>query len=311
MEGCPVHALLGGKVRDRVRLYGSAGMYQPPEAFAAEAEAVAALGFSAYKLRPASGPEADLETVRLIREALGTGFGIMVDAHTWWRMGDRSYPPERIAHLAREMAGYGIAWLEEPLPPEDREAYIRLREAGIVPIAAGEHEASPDGFMEIIRRGAVDIAQADVAHHGGYGPVKRVIEACAGHGRRFAFHNWGTVLEALVSAHLGACFSEDVCAYLEYPCFSHRGQDIMYPYPLADDILREPVSIEEGEMIIPDGPGLGTEADESVVERYPYIPGPWSTFRLISPPGEWALGGDHAERWIESRKSKAQGRKPA
>jgi L-alanine-DL-glutamate epimerase-like enolase superfamily enzyme len=57
--------LLGGRVRDSIRLYGSAGMYMSPEAYAAEASAIAALGFRAYKMRPAAGPEQDLETVRL------------------------------------------------------------------------------------------------------------------------------------------------------------------------------------------------------------------------------------------------------
>jgi L-alanine-DL-glutamate epimerase-like enolase superfamily enzyme len=297
IERCPVHELLGGGARDRIRLYGSAGMYQPPESYAAEASAVAKLGFSAYKLRPALGPEDDLKTVHLIRDAVGPKVGIMVDAHTWWRMGDRSYTPKLIEQLARDMARYNITWLEEPLPPEDRSSYIRLREAGIVPIAAGEHETSLDGFMEIIGNGAVDIAQADVPHHGGYTSVKRVIRACAEHGRQFAFHNWGTLLETLASAHLGVCFPEKVVSWLEYPCFGHRGQPIMYPYPLADEILKEPLQIENGDLIIPDGPGLGIDVDESVIESYPYIPGPWSVFRLTSPPGEWAMSGDHAAKW--------------
>lgn len=297
MEGCPVHELLGGKVRDRVRLYGSAGMYQPPEGFAREAAAVAALGFTGYKMRPALGAEGDLETVRLMREAVGAEMGIMVDAHTWWRMGDLSYSPERIEALAGEMAGYGITWLEEPLPPEERDEYVRLRQARIVPIAAGEHEQSLAGFMEIIERGAVDIVQSDAAHQGGYTAVRRVLEACGKHGRAFAFHNWGTLLEALAAAHLGACFAEEVCAWLEYPCFSHRGQEIMYPFPLADEILTEPLVIEDGDLIVPDGPGLGVEVDERVIERYPFSPGPWSVFRLKSPPQELALSGDHVAKW--------------
>jgi L-alanine-DL-glutamate epimerase-like enolase superfamily enzyme len=297
MEGCPVHAFLGGKVRDRVRLYGSGGMYQPPAGYAAEAAAVAALGFSAYKMRPALGPEADLETVRLMREAVGPEIGLMVDAHAWWRMGDRSYTPAMIEELARQMAEYRITWLEEPLPPHDRDAYIRLREAGLAPIAAGEHENSLDGFMEIIRRGAVDIAQADPAHQGGLTSVRQVLEACAAHGRLFAFHNWGTLLECIACAHLGVCFPPEVCAWLEYPCFRHRGQPILYPFPLADEILKEPLSIENGDMLIPDAPGLGVEVDETVIERYPYVPGPWSVVRIASPPEEWAFSGDHSLVW--------------
>jgi L-alanine-DL-glutamate epimerase-like enolase superfamily enzyme len=306
MEGCPVYELLGGKVRDRIRLYGSAGMYQSPESYAREAAAVAGLGFSAYKMRPALGLEEDLRTVQLMRQAVGPDVGLCVDAHAWWRMGDRSYTPDQIEQLAREMAAYNITWLEEPLPPEDRTAYIRLREAGIVPIAAGEHETSYDGFMEIISQGAVDIAQADVPHQGGFLAVKKILEACAKYGRQFAFHNWGTLLECIADAHLGVCFPEAVCPWLEYPCFSHRGQEIMYPYPLADEILKEPLAIENGEMLIPDGPGLGVEVDDSVVERYPYISGPWSTFRLSEMPRsggghgsseEMHLGGDHTAMW--------------
>src|SRR4029077_13564784 len=90
-RGVPVSELLGGRVRDSIRLYGSAGMYMSPDAYAAEASAIADLGFRAYKMRPAAGPEQDLETVRLMRKSVGPDFDLMVDAHTWWRMGDRSY----------------------------------------------------------------------------------------------------------------------------------------------------------------------------------------------------------------------------
>ena len=121
-------------------------------------------------------------------------------------MGERSYTPEQIEALAESTAAYGITWLEEPLPPEDRDAYVRLRERGIVPIAAGEHESTLDGFLEIIHRKAVDIAQADVSHHGGFSLVKSVIEACAVYECEFAFHNWGTLLECLANAHIGVCF---------------------------------------------------------------------------------------------------------
>ncbi len=113
--GVPLSETVGGRVRDRIRLYGSAGMYMPPERYAEEAAAIADLGFRAYKMRPGLGPEQDLETVRRMRKAVGPDFDLMVDAHTWWRMGDRSYDFSTVERLAKEMAAYRVAWLEEPL----------------------------------------------------------------------------------------------------------------------------------------------------------------------------------------------------
>ena len=139
-KGVPVSELIGGRVRDRIRLYGSAGMYMPPEKYAEEARAIQQLGFPAYKMRPGLGPDGDMEAVRIMREATGPDFDLMVDAHTWWRMGDRSYGTETVEHMAEGLAEYGVTWLEEPLPPDDHEAYRRLREKEHVPLASGEHE---------------------------------------------------------------------------------------------------------------------------------------------------------------------------
>ena len=73
----------------------------------------------------------------------------------------------------------------------------------------------------------------------------------------------------------------------------------MYPFPLAAEILRDPLEIDHGDLIVPRSPGLGVEIDESVIERYPWIPGPWSSFRLDSPPETLSVSGDHSIRWAE------------
>src|SRR5687767_4584728 len=98
------------------------------------------MGFTAYKMRPALGPDRDLETVRLMRQAVGPNVGLMIDAHSWWRMGDLSYSLQTVKDLAREMAKFNPTWLEEPMPPNDHEAYRQLRSEKILPIATGEHE---------------------------------------------------------------------------------------------------------------------------------------------------------------------------
>ncbi len=298
-QGATMSDLLGGRKRDRIKCYGSAGMYMPPEAYAVEAAAIQAMGFPAYKMRPAAGPEADLETVRRMREATGAGFGLMLDAHSWWRMGDRSYSPDTVERLAREMAPQGIYWLEEPLPPADHAAYKALHDKGLVRLAAGEHEPGESGFLDLINSGGVDFVQMDVCCQGGFAMGARVFEACKRSGLRFAFHNWGTQLEALASAQLGVCWDKDVVEWLEYPCFSDGGRPGMYPFPAAHEILAEPLEIDaEGNLVMPDGPGLGVEIDESVVERYPFEPGPWSLFRLDSPPETLAITGDHSVPFI-------------
>ena len=71
----------------------------------------------------------------------------------------------------------------------------------------------------------------------------------------------------------------------------------MYPFPLAAEILNEPLEIDHGDLVVPRGPGLGVEVDEAVIERYPWIPGPWSYFRTDSPAETRAVTSDHSIKW--------------
>ena len=111
--GKPVCELLGRR-RERVRAYASAGMYQPAEGYLAEAQELAAAGFTAYKMRPAAGPEEDLATIRALRHAL-PDLELLVDAHSWWRAAPDIYTEQRIFELARALDALGLYWLEDPL----------------------------------------------------------------------------------------------------------------------------------------------------------------------------------------------------
>ncbi|UCE08252.1 MAG: hypothetical protein JSW07_09615, partial [bacterium] len=110
-EGCAISELVGGRKRSDIKLYGSAGMYMSHEKYADEAAAIADMGFPAYKMRPGIGPVDDLKTVELMRQA-APDLGLMVDAHTWWRMGDRSYRYLQIEQLAQAMSAFHPVWLE-------------------------------------------------------------------------------------------------------------------------------------------------------------------------------------------------------
>ncbi len=298
-EGATMSELLGGRKRDRIKCYGSAGMYMPPEGYAEEAAAVQGLGFPAYKVRSAAGPEADLKTVELMRQATGPDFGLMLDCHAWWRMGDRSYSSETIEQLCRDLGPYDPYWVEEPLEPDDHAAYKAMHDKRVATLASGEHEPSEESFLDLVQSGGVDFVQMDVCCQGGFEMGRRVFEATEKQGIRFAFHSWGTLLEVIAAAQLGVCWGENVVEWLEYPLHSNNGKPGMYPFPVADEILTEPLHLEDGDLVMPDGPGLGVEIDESIVEKYPFQPGPWSLFRIDSPQETLAVSGDHSVPWVE------------
>ncbi|MEX1240890.1 MAG: mandelate racemase/muconate lactonizing enzyme family protein [Cyclobacteriaceae bacterium] len=299
-EGCSISELMGGRVRSNIKLYGSAGMYMSAEKFAEEASAVKEMGFSAYKMRPGAGPEGDLKTLEHMRNATGNDMALMVDAHTWWRMGAKNYSSEAIIELARSMRKFNPYWLEEPFPPEDHLAYKNLKATGYVTVATGEHEQEFQGFEDLVNLRATDILQMDVCCQGGFNLGLKVFDLAASHKLKFAFHSWGTMLEVLAAAQLGACRDESVVEWLEYPCYASTKKQGMYPFPLASEILKDELDIKKGYLNIPNGNGLGMEVNEKVISKYPFIPGPWSFFHQDSPKKTIAVTGDHSLKWVSN-----------
>ena len=281
-KGLSVSELLGGRVRDRIRLYASAGLHTTPEKHAEEALAISQLGFRAYKMHSGIGPEQDVETVRRMRDAVGSDFDLIVDAHAWWQMGERNDVQAGVEKLAE----YNIAFLEEPLPPDDFEGYRRLKDLDLVPLASGVHQPDESSFLDFIGSAGVDYLQFDLAAQGGYPTARRMLGEISRAGLRLAFHSWSTALEVIAAAQLGVCWPDQVVEWLEYPCYSTASRAGMYPYPLAAEVLTEPLQLDHGDLVVPQGPGLGVTVDERVIERYRWIPGPSSVVR----PGSRAAG---------------------
>lgn len=279
--GAPIYDLL---VEDEaptveIPLYASAGMYMQPAGYAEQAKQIEDLGFMGYKYRPGIGPDGDRETVeRLIEHT--TDMEIMLDVHTWWKLGE-SYGRDTVRELIEHATEHGAFWVEEPVEPDDRAGYVELADIG-APLAGGESEPSPDGLVELGHTGALDYLQGDVRHHGGYTGCLRAIEFCTGRDIEFVPHNFGTWLGLIANAHLVAAAPE--VRLLEYPVFERdpvldtTDDPGMYPFDLAFDILDGQPMVENGQLTVPDGPGLGVEVDLAVVEEYPFIEGPWTEF---------------------------------
>ena len=275
--GTPVYRLLADDDVDpgSLELYASAGMYMAPEGYAAQAQALGERGFSAYKYRPGIGPEEDERTIRLLREAVGDEMDLMVDAHTWWKLGDRSYGYEQVVELLDRFDTYDPFWIEEPVEPMAYDGYQRLATDTDLPLAGGESEESVAGLRRLSDAG-VSYLQGDVRHHAGFTGCWECVERCAGREDvTFVPHNFGTHLGLVANGHLIAASPEDV--RLEYPVFGD-GVEAMYPFPLAEDVLATELELADGHLELPEGPGLGVEVDESILDEYEYVEGPWTEF---------------------------------
>ncbi|MGE5645333.1 MAG: mandelate racemase/muconate lactonizing enzyme family protein [Acidobacteriota bacterium] len=261
----PVSELLGGRVRERVRLYGSSAASGAPERAAEEAAALADMGFTAYRMRLGRGPANDARDFEFIRRTAAADFDLMADARAW-------QSSDAVAEAARALAEQRALWVEEPLASGDPEACSRLKRETGVSLAAGAHEASDDALVALLQSRAVDYVQMDIARQGGYPAARLVLTETAREGLRFAFRTGGTALDLVAAAHVAVCWPEMVAEWLEFPCYSGIARPGMYPFPLFEDILAEPLEIEAGDLAVPRKPGLGVEVNEAVIERYGWIP---------------------------------------
>jgi D-galactarolactone cycloisomerase len=168
--GLPVHQLLGGAARTKVQAYAT-GLYRrrsgdPLRYLPEEAAGYAAEGFSAVKLKVGFGIAEDAAVTRAVREAIGPGVTLMVDAN-------HAYDATAAIRLGRLIEPCDIGWFEEPVPPEDIAGYRAVKAALAIPIAGGECEFTRHGFRELFAAHALDIAQPDTCAAGGLSECKR------------------------------------------------------------------------------------------------------------------------------------------
>lgn len=240
----PVWNLLGGKIRDRIRLYPHA---HTPE----RAQELVARGFSALKTGGVAEP---LQRIRAIREAVGAGVDLMVDAH-----GPPWLTPRDAILLGQALEEYDLLFYEDPVPPENIEALARVAASVNLPIAAGERHAGMYGVRELIEREIVDVVQPDTGRAGGLMQMKKIAALAEAHNVLIAPHDGslGPVAE-IAAVHLLA--SVPNCLILE-----HLEDDVPQRY----EVMEPQPEIVAGHMIVPDRPGLGIDIVEEAIARYP------------------------------------------
>ena len=263
--GVPVYELLGGKQRDRLKSYANHWFFGAvePEDYAQRAKAAVALGYKALKWDPFEDVYLEMDRsqrnrtiaiVEAVRDAVGTGIDLMLDVH------GRLNVPTAIA-MTRALERYDLTWIEEPTPPESIDALAEVRAASPVAIAAGERLFEPERFLELINKRAADILQPDVSHVGGLLETKKV--AGLAHIRLLpvAPHNpVGPVMNAM-TIHAAAAI----------PNFKVL-ETVAVDVPWRREVVRETLTLDEGDIIVPTAPGLGIELNEEACTNFPYEP---------------------------------------
>ena len=266
--GQPLWRLLGGRCRDRIPVYGYGMMLQPvadlEARFAAEAASIEAMGFAAMKMKVGHGVKADIGLVEAVRGAIRAETRLMVDANHCYTTADAFA-------VGRALEDLDVFWFEEPVAPEDRDGYRRLRDGLRLNIAGGEAEFSRYGWRDLLASGCLDIAQPEVCGLGGISEFQKVMALCQSHFVPVVNHVWGSSIAVAVNLHL-------LTAQPPMPGGLHPFEPMLEfdttPNRFRDDLATEPLDIQaqvranNGTAAAPERPGIGVEPDPALLRHY-------------------------------------------
>ena len=260
--GQPVSTLLGGRRRERVKVYAT-GMYfthtdDLTGKLVEEARLYASQGFRALKMKVGLGLETDVKHVRAVRQAIGADLQLMVDAN-------HAYSLSEALRFARQVEELDISFFEEPVSPEDYEGYRELRRRASIPIAGGECEYLLAGFRQLLSMRCVDIAQPDICGAGGLTETKRIAALAYAFQTNVIPHSWGTGIAFAAGLHLVSTL-DIVPGRLRMP-------EAMLEMDRSENALRDTLTQPQfkqvdGAVDVPTAPGLGVDVDPEYLAQY-------------------------------------------
>lgn len=260
--GVSVSTLLGGRFRDKVQAYATGSFKKEGvdriEDNATEMAAHRDAGFVAGKIKIGFDVAQDLQVIRAVRESIGPDMRLMIDAN-------HGYDVVDAIRIGQKAADYDIDWFEEPVVPEQLDAYRAVRAGQPIPVAGGETWHTRWGMAEPIATRAVDIVQPDLCGCGGFSEARKIADLAALHGVRVVPHVWGTAVHlAAALQFMAALVPDPMRARPSEPLFEF---DRTFN-PFRQAIVTKPIEHEKGWVTIPDAPGLGIEIDRDALREF-------------------------------------------
>lgn len=258
---------LGGKVRDRIRLYANINRHvenRSPASFATAASAAVAEGFGAIKLAPfdevkppdrrqhgdAAAWRPGVARVCAVREAVGSSVEVAVDCHS-------RFTRSESFRVATELEPLDIFWFEEPLPVSNLKGLREVKTGIRQSLATAESLFGADSFRRLLEAGAADVVMPDVKHAGGDHETLLAGELAAMHGVEWAPHNPSGPVAGMHSGHV--CAAASSFRILEFAW----GE-----VPWRAELLDPPEQIEDGHLVVSDRPGLGHALDNRTLRKH-------------------------------------------
>ena len=258
----PVYQLLGGKVRDKIPAYAT-GLFRidrpdVTQALVDEAKRYVDMGFSAMKMKIGFGAAYDVKNAGAIRQAIGPDVLFAVDANCGYDVGTAIDVGHKIAHN-------DLFWYEEPIPTDDVRGYLQVKDALPIRIAGAEGLGGRWAFRELIQQRALDIVQPDISIAGGFSECRIIAAMASANYVRVLPHMWGSHIRLAATVHWQATIPDAPDALNPIPS--------LFEYDMTENELRtelavNPIQAVDGEVPVPDAPGLGIEIDRGVLEKY-------------------------------------------
>lgn len=275
--GVPVWALLGGRIRNKIRVYQSTGGATPQQAAENAKRMIEKYGYTALKMGiQAPGNMPYNQSIRLtaqhvaaVREAVGPDVDIGVDVHA------KYVEVERAIRLAHAIEPYNPMWMEESVRPENYDAMKKLSDHVNIPLASGEANYMIHEFKQLIERQCLDFLQPDICVCGGVLTMKKIAAMAEAQYIKVAPHNPMSPLATVINVHFAA--STPNFFILEYSAPDSGARK---------NVINEPLMVnKDGYVNIPNKPGWGVELNEEAFKSMP--PSPWqrgTNFRADGSP---------------------------